>query len=109
MLYAEVTVEMSTDDLSTAPESSVTADTGMIDDLCYPQSTETVPSDAPGCDFALVEVKEEFPERTDVNDEWYVDVKEEMENQLDECGSAAVSVRLCLCTAFLCLHVYCES
>jgi len=87
MLYAE----MNTDDISTAGESTAASDSGITDDSCVTQATEMAPFDVSVEESALREVKDEFPDVSDVNDECCVNIKKEL-----ECGTSAFRVRLCL-------------
>jgi len=94
------------DNLSTDEDSSLTCNTRTAHDSCVAQFTETVPFDAPwNDDFAVREVKSEFPDLACVKDEYCIDIKEELEDLYEECVTSAVNVSFCLQSNF---YIYCN-
>ena len=97
---------MTADNLSTDEDSSLTCNTRTAHDSCVAQFTETVPFDAPwNDDFAVREVKSEFPDVACVKDEYCIDIKEELEDLYEECVTSAVDVSFCLQSNF---YIYCN-
>jgi len=84
-IFLQVLCARMNSDISVAEDASLTTDAE--DDSCIVQFFEIVPREISRKDFAVPEVKDEFP----------VDIKQESEYLNEGCGALDVNVSLCLC------------